>query len=339
MAPFDMSREYARASAEDKRSFAGYNKAAGYANNGQFEQSKDMYRSTFEKSSLQFALRFHMFQGFTSILRYNEARPSAQDIAFLKRVAKNEIATKETALYQIDALFTLGLCAWDQGDREKAGRRYRKGLDIRNAMTNADLAAKVIWRTPETALMPFSAATILETPTRTMKENLSMLEGRPITPSTCPYTTFRTESIPIGTGATPEDHALVLELMSKLNVPGSQCDQCKISREEAPSKLLLCGKCKRVYFCSAACQKLHWKEGHKLECREPKDFRSGDIVRLFGMSNEQYNGKMVRVLGKAEKEGRWKLAMIGETSKEVSIHQDNMEMKKPVAQSKGTLLW
>ena len=30
--------------------------------------------------------------------------------------------------------------------------------------------------------------------------------------------------------------------------------------------LQLCGRCKKVWYCNAACQKAHWKESHKQEC-------------------------------------------------------------------------
>ena len=41
-------------------------------------------------------------------------------------------------------------------------------------------------------------------------------------------------------------------------------------------KILLCGNCKRVAYCSVACQKQHWKSGHKQECQTFVDVNSKD---------------------------------------------------------------
>jgi MYND finger len=41
-----------------------------------------------------------------------------------------------------------------------------------------------------------------------------------------------------------------------------ECDACGIKH---PSKQ--CAKCKCTFYCSKACQRKHWKEGHKEVCR------------------------------------------------------------------------
>ncbi|GJE85350.1 zinc finger MYND domain-containing protein [Phanerochaete sordida] len=44
-----------------------------------------------------------------------------------------------------------------------------------------------------------------------------------------------------------------------------KCKTCAKDREAAGRKLMLCGGCKVVNYCSAACQKQHWPD-HKDEC-------------------------------------------------------------------------
>ncbi|WIA21757.1 hypothetical protein OEZ85_000919 [Tetradesmus obliquus] len=50
--------------------------------------------------------------------------------------------------------------------------------------------------------------------------------------------------------------------------PGNHCLEC--GEEEAEgTQLLRCGNCKTAYYCSKACQKAHWRAGHKAVCRPP----------------------------------------------------------------------
>ena len=46
------------------------------------------------------------------------------------------------------------------------------------------------------------------------------------------------------------------------------CAYCETSEAK-----LTCGKCKAAHYCSKACQKQHWKNGHKEECVKPADRR------------------------------------------------------------------
>jgi hypothetical protein len=39
--------------------------------------------------------------------------------------------------------------------------------------------------------------------------------------------------------------------------------------EEHAGQFKTCARCRRAWYCSAACQRAHWKEGHKRECRVP----------------------------------------------------------------------
>ncbi|KAL7545591.1 hypothetical protein ACHAWF_008943 [Thalassiosira exigua] len=55
-------------------------------------------------------------------------------------------------------------------------------------------------------------------------------------------------------------------------VGGACCDECGIPEEETDGgKLLQCKACKMAAYCSASCQKAHWKASHKLTCSKLND--------------------------------------------------------------------
>lgn len=68
--------------------------------------------------------------------------------------------------------------------------------------------------------------------------------------------------------------------------PGTACYQCL--RSAAQSQ---CGGCKRVFYCSEACQRAAWKGGHRVPCRAaraaegregPTSLRSGQVADVEG---------------------------------------------------------
>ena len=58
----------------------------------------------------------------------------------------------------------------------------------------------------------------------------------------------------------------ILELLRAKIVP-EQCAKCG----KTDCKLMLCGNCRRVKYCSSVCQKNHWKATHKKECKTPDE--------------------------------------------------------------------
>ena len=48
------------------------------------------------------------------------------------------------------------------------------------------------------------------------------------------------------------------------------CGQCGRTQEEG-EKFLVCGRCKVLAYCSKACQKQHWRGGHKDICQAPSE--------------------------------------------------------------------
>ncbi|XP_012944230.1 uncharacterized protein LOC101858898 [Aplysia californica] len=48
----------------------------------------------------------------------------------------------------------------------------------------------------------------------------------------------------------------------------SECTHC-LKKAPEDKKFAACGKCKRAWYCGAACQKASWKNGHKIVCQTP----------------------------------------------------------------------
>ena len=41
-----------------------------------------------------------------------------------------------------------------------------------------------------------------------------------------------------------------------------------VKEEKTPGEFLMCSRCKRATYCSALCQKKHWKAGHNKHCKK-----------------------------------------------------------------------
>lgn len=54
----------------------------------------------------------------------------------------------------------------------------------------------------------------------------------------------------------------------------NQGNVCSFCEEESPD-LLKCSRCKEVYYCSRDCQRGHWREGHREDCKD-ETASSGD---------------------------------------------------------------
>ncbi|XP_015934845.1 ubiquitin carboxyl-terminal hydrolase 16 [Arachis duranensis] len=56
-------------------------------------------------------------------------------------------------------------------------------------------------------------------------------------------------------------------------------NQCAVCYVPATAR---CAQCKSVRYCSFECQTLHWRQGHKLECRLQRILRQSDVVSDLG---------------------------------------------------------
>ncbi len=99
-------------------------------------------------------------------------------------------------------------------------------------------------------------------------------------------------------------HERYLELSRRPRA--SACDYCGGEAAEGSKKLQVCSTCHRKAYCSAACQRMDWKEGgHKRSCRPRKDFRKGDVVAAQGIEPEITEQLMVVEGPAAAAEGLW----------------------------------
>ncbi len=46
-----------------------------------------------------------------------------------------------------------------------------------------------------------------------------------------------------------------------------QCARPGGREREAVANLMVCGTCRAVRYCGQECQKVHWQQGHRKECR------------------------------------------------------------------------
>ena len=62
------------------------------------------------------------------------------------------------------------------------------------------------------------------------------------------------------------------------------CDECGKART-AENKLMMCGQCKKRWYCSRTCQGKAWKRAHKNVCRKTGTFQQGDRIIIRPRSN------------------------------------------------------
>jgi hypothetical protein len=49
---------------------------------------------------------------------------------------------------------------------------------------------------------------------------------------------------------------------------GEMCANCYVLEKTLDEKLLKCGQCRLIKYCSRECQREHWKEAHKKQCKK-----------------------------------------------------------------------
>lgn len=82
-------------------------------------------------------------------------------------------------------------------------------------------------------------------------------------------------------------------------ITGAACDRCGIPSPAGGKRFTSCSVCSRKAYCSAKCQKEDWKASHKVSCRAPKDFKSNDLVRIYGFDkNTSLNGQIVMIVAR-----------------------------------------
>ena len=123
-----------------------------------------------------------------------------------------------------------------------------------------------------------------------------------------------------------------------VRIGGEKCDCCgKTPEDLGLENLLKCGNCGKAYYCGRQCQRKQWKAGHKMCCRKPGEFQSGDFFRLHGfdilpktlLKLGVTNGTLAQVVREhPDSKGRWKVRAHGGI--ELLIGSENMEQLRPV---------
>ena len=151
------------------------------------------------------------------------------------------------------------------------------------------------------------------------RRNLDVLEGRLQTtkgqqldnkPTLSRYTYF----LPLNQSADAAESA-VLSAFLNADPPSAACNHCGVEGVE----LLKCGRCRRAFDFSAACQSAAWRN-HKADCRK-KVFLPGDLIKITTapadvginpVGNVSCNGYILEIFGKtAQRDDYWNVRSVG----------------------------
>lgn len=214
----------------------------------------------------------------------------------LKRLCKDP---EEPILFRAQALFLRGFLKMNSstGEDEYAAIYFRQALFTIQKATPAECSRKVNVMTD----VSLPVQDQLNGLVHRLENDLEVLEK----------TEYIDEgvlaSVPLVRGR--PDPAIVQRLV----VGGSRCDCCGKSRTEVQDIFQWCGRCKRSYYCSEACQQRQWAAGHNRACREPGEIKPGDYMQLRGLkSRPELNGRVAKVMRQTA--GRWAVSVKGETN-------------------------
>jgi len=315
------------------------NKAVMAFQRGEHRLSANLYKEAFQMAPGKWSqYRYHILHGLVSILKEKYFAASQEDFQFLEKLFKDK---KEPHLYRIQAAKSLGLLHWDQGRREEAAEYYRDTIALGKKATEKERRKTTYTNVEEGTSVRMGDRLVGEVMDEVVKQasdNLAVLETTSLNRSVPPSPTAGMRSdgtrMPdkgrrsyFGVGLPAET------LGEMLAVGGTKCDCCGKTREEmGVTHLEVCSRCKKAYYCSAACQKEQWKAGHKQACRQPGQVEAGDFVRLHGLqAKPELNGMIVKVIRKdPNNDSRWEVLISVGEKRIVSIAQDKMEQLRPL---------
>jgi hypothetical protein len=84
---------------------------------------------------------------------------------------------------------------------------------------------------------------------------------------------------------------IIVDICAKIYIKTPiRSDICSICNKQFEHKLRTCEKCKKYWYCSRACQKIHWNLIHKSECEaDPKHIPHVHI-------SSTYNGNQIPII-------------------------------------------
>jgi hypothetical protein len=309
------------------QSVAKMNEACSAAIREDWRGSANLYRSTYETASPEFEAWFYALDGYTSIFRMRHTTPTEADMRFIRRVEDNPAAP---TLHRAHCAFSRGLLFWDSGNRAKAVHCYRHAIELAEAASPSECNAKIFFA--PRGFLPMR--TVMEDFMRDCRGNLAALAGSsqqplsggsaatPVEQGDDPAISGQKTWVPFGPHFWGDSHHASLAILNRYHAvhPGT-CDKCG----KKAAHILQCGKCRSTRYCGASCQREDWAE-HKKGCRKPKDFKAGDLVRLWGLeSTPELNGSILQVLGAASSPGIWRVSILG-GDKSVTTSADNMTL-------------
>lgn len=307
--------------------------------NGNYRESADKYleAATTACPGTWADGRWHIFHGYTSILREKYFAPSERDMDALDRMIHDK---SEGKLFRAEAAFTRGLLLWDVGERIQAAELYRESIRIAEKASEKERQRLVLSNKTDTnnnqsvAYQPVKE--VIDSVVAQSRENLAILERPSFRPlmepqkrsngTVCPTDVRHFFTSPdLGCQLTKPNYDKLI------SVGGAECDHCGTKREDLGlSHLKICSRCMRAFYCSQDCQKRQWKAGHKEACRKPGEVKDGDFVRLQGLASKpELNGRVVQAIQPLESQpGRWEVQI--DQQKSISVAAEKLEQLRPL---------
>jgi hypothetical protein len=231
------------------------------------------------------------------------------DLEELLRIASDKSVQTVDRVF---AYFTRGLASWDNSDRSEAARMYNKALRLSGEASAADRGAMALFNVAR-QLYTQRAGNIIDYHAHHSRTNLSAITGTgTVVPTTDEERAAgKWMSWPDPAGSAAEQQQQQQWMDNAMRVRRDECARCGKLRSADGVKLLVCVRCNLLWYCGKECQKAHWKAVHKHQCRDPKGFHAGDIVRLSDLdeADKALQDHFFRVVG-AEPgvENGWRLA-------------------------------
>ncbi|KAJ3291245.1 hypothetical protein HDU76_007315 [Blyttiomyces sp. JEL0837] len=191
------------------------------------------------------------------------------DFDFLNDVEKGE---NTFTIGKIVAAYTHAAILLSRGDDEGTARRLRKAILYETEMADEEkqemvLGAKFVLVKTQVVVKKWIGM---------VKNMLNTIEGKPVQK----FVGKRGKKLNKDGGGGD----VVLERCNK--VKGWFSEGCKkeatIGEVNHPVVLKICSRCRMSWYCTSACQKQAWDEGHKLFCRKPFQFQRGDVIKAKG---------------------------------------------------------
>jgi len=304
--------------------------AVTFWNEGKHREAANNYWLSFRAfPSYTHEERYHIFRGYTDVLRGGHFDPTDDDVKNVENIFRDK---HEPRLFRLQAGFTLGVISYSRSERLKCQDYYHRAITIgekkpKNSKQEKLEQRKMIMKTTTGGDEQKTMKELMDGVLKDCHKNLNGLNRSTMMSTSRHPPIKRTHLMPIGLGGTSLTDQ---EVNNLIDVGGLHCDCCKAKAEE----LLVCERCKKTYYCSAECQKKQWKDnGHKIHCRKDGEFKADDLVQIARLkSKPELNEKIVRIVGPAKnEEGKYEVKVEGavRVDESFSIAAGNLNQLRP----------